>query len=265
MAISTSKILNLAPRVNLNVVNCRFSRRRPPLKSWPNDWVPFHWSRPVKIHGALDTGDLEATQRPRKDEVKHEYRQSEELKKLKLDDPIRKLLSEDHAALYRQTSNKAQRQIENLGLIHDVDYPNSLEAKIITLTHRVRYFQDAFNSKELDDRYTGHLRTIAANSHQRRYRYLTDLKELHQERYQRVIKDLNIEPKENKINVKYERPYRKKQMRRLAIEYSRDLREKKVEEFLKSLEKEKKEFELEKEETLRWISEKEKELGYSVS
>lgn len=258
-------IFSFVPKVSLNVVTKRFMRKRPALKSWPNDWVPFHWSRPTKVHGSLDTGDLEEVLRPASSEVQSHLRQSEELRKLDVNDPARKIFSLDHERPYLQTMDRINRKIEEMGLVHLVDYPNSLEAKIVTLTHRLRFFQDAIKSKSLNDNFSGHLRTIASNCHTRRYRYLTDLKELHYDRYKKILEELKIEPKENKINVKYERPYRKKQMRRLAIEYSIDIKEKKVEEFMKSLEVEKKNFEVEKEETLRWIADKEKELGFNVS
>lgn len=258
-------IFSSISKISLNLVSKRFIRKKANLKSWPNDWVPFHWSRPEKIPGYYDTGDLVTIQRPAKENILPQYRLSNSLNKLEPDNSARKIFSVDHAKPYDQTKALIQLHLERLGLIHEVDFSNSLEAKIVSLTYKLRHFQDYIKLKGESDAYTGHIRTLASNITNRRYRYLTDLKELHNERYERLINELQIAPKDNPINVKYLRPFRKKQMRKLAIEYSRDLRERKVEEFIRSLEKEKAEFEKERQETLQWIAEREKELGISVN
>lgn len=252
-------------KICLNFASKRYIRRKTNLKAWPNDWVPFHWSRPEKVPGYLNAGDLVDLKTPDKEDLQVDVRNSQELRKLSLDNPIRKIFSLDHAR--RSHHNKAYvfENVNKLGIIHDIEYTNSLEARIINNTFAYRQVVESFGpTGKHNMRYNGHLRMRANTIKYRRYRQLCELKELHADRWARLIKTLNIEPEENLINVKYYRPYRKIQMRLLAQKYARDLREKKVEEYLAKLEKEKIEFEKEKKETMAWIEEQEKKLGMTV-
>lgn len=249
---------------SLNVISKRFLRKKIVLKSWPNDWVPFHWKRPETRPGYLEAGDLVDLHHPKTEELLPEVRLSRELKQLDPNDPMRKLFSLDHSSRGRQNKAFADDHIHKMGLIHEVDYANSLEAKIVKLTFALRHVHEVLNKPGANPRYNAHTRSAANSIKYRRYRYLCDLKELHGERYERLIKTLSVEPKNNPINVPFYRPYRKVQMRKLAIEYARDLKEKKVEEFMQSIEDEKKSFELERQQTLKWIEEQEKKLGITV-
>lgn len=249
----------------INLVSRRYSRRKSNYKFWPNDWVPFHWSRPEKKPGWHNPEDLVPLENPKPDQLQTEVRYSDELRQLGVDNPLRKIYSLDHAKRSQHNKSQVESYMRELGLVHEVDYTNSLEAKIINLTFTLRQMIENVETTQTnqDGRFNGHIRDAAHRVKNRRYRYLCDLKELHSERYQRIIEALKLEPKENKINVPYVRPWRKKQLRALTIEYSKDMVEKKVDEFMKSIEIEKKNFEKEKQETLRWIEEQEKLLEQS--
>lgn len=245
----------------LNLIIKRFIRAgKKPLKSWPNDWVPFHWSRPEPEPGYYNAGDLVDLGAPKLDDLIPDAKVSDELKQLDKDDPVRKLFSVDHGKRSHFNKTLVHEHLKNFGLYHIVDYPNSMEAKIVSLTFSLRQLQEKIKLQGEDHRYNNHVRMMANNAKYRRYRYLCRLKELHQERFERIIKALDIQPPDNPINVPFIRPYRKKQMRRIALEYARDLKERKVEEFIKSIKKEQEEFKKEKEETLKWIEEATKSL-----
>lgn len=250
----------------INTFAKRFRIRRPNAyyKTWPNDWVPFVWSRPEKVPGYFDSGDLRPLQDPSKEDIHPDYSQSEHLKSLDADHPLRKLFSVDHVRRSEQSKIFSRRFIDKMGIVHHVDFSNSLEAKIVSLTYSIRHAQETIRLVGTNSNWNGKSRLIANSLTNRRYRYLCELKELHKGRYDRIIKSLEIEPKENKINVPHYRPYRKIQMRLLAKNYSADLKEKKVDEFLRTLEEEQAKFEKYKSETLKWIEEKETELGLKV-
>lgn len=251
-------------RPAFNLTAKRFIRKKIILKSWPNDWVPFHWSRPEQVPGYYGAGDLVGLGEAQKSDILGDYRNSKNLLDLEPDDPARKIFSSDHGKISQFEKGKVNDHLKELGLVHQVDHSNSLEAKITTLTYSYRHLLARIEASGLDNNYTGHIRTIANRAKYRRYRYLCELKEQHVERFERIIKALQIEPQENLINSTYEPPFRKVQMRRLAIKYSRDLKEKKVDEFMNSLKKEQAEFEKEKKETLKWIEEQEQKLGITV-
>lgn len=250
-------------KVGVNIISKRY-RKRPNLKSWPNDWVPFHWSRPVAVPGYYNSGDLKDIEDPDPEQLHPDFRASNELKQLEPQHPLRKMFSLDHSKKGQQSKALVEEYTQGLGVIHKVDYVNSLEAKIINLTFTLRHYQVTIESLGETNKYRNYLRTAANSVKNRRYRYLCELKELHTGRYERITKALAIEPKNNLINVIEHRPYRKIQMRLLAQEYAIDLKEKKVEEFMLSLEKEKAEFENYKQETLKWIEEQETKLGMTV-
>lgn len=238
-----------------------YRKKKVALKSWPNDWVPFHWSRPEKKLGYIDEKDMEPHKSPNVDEIRPMYRSSDRLKELDVDNPVRKLFSIDHARIRDQTSDKIKDETTNLGLVHLVDFENSLEAKIIRLTYKLRrILVDIERHGPYSNKNTT-ARAIANVLKYRRIRYLNDLREIHSDRYSRLVDKLNIEPSEKKINVPYEKPFRKVQMRKIAIEYAQELMEKKVEDYLIALEREKEEFEKEKQETMKWIKEQEEKLG----
>lgn len=258
-------LFNNLAKVSLNLTSKRFVRKKVILKSWPNDWVPFHWKRPEKVPGYLNAGDLVDLPQPSQEDIQVNVRNSQEIAKLSVDDPKRKIFSLDHARRSHHNKALVDHHMRRLGLIHEVEYNNSLEAQIINNTFALRHAYEMIKtSGGTDGRFNAHHRQFANDVKYRRYRLLCDLKELHMDRWQRLIKELDIEPPENKINVKFVRPFRKKQMRLLAESYARDMKEKKVEEYMKALEKEKVEFEEEKKETLKWIEEKEKQLGITV-
>lgn len=234
------------------------------MKSWPNDWVPFHWSRPEKKRGYYDDRDLVGPREPPLDELRPKYRCSDKLINLDVNNPIRRVFSSDHARNRDKTNETIQELIREIGLVHEVDFANSLEAKIINLTIKYRGLVEEVKRTGDDNRFRGSLRIVTNSVKYRRLRYLCDLKEQHEDRYKRIIEKLKIDPVDNKINVPYERPYRKIQMRRLALEYAQNLKEEKVENYLKSLEEEKQKFEIEKQETLKWIKEQEEKLGITV-
>lgn len=253
-------IFSALPKIGLNIVTKRFIRKKVILKSWPNDWVPFHWTRPVKEIGYYNSGDLVDLNEPEEEDLQNDARMSRELKSLDTDDPLRKMFSLSHARRSRHNKAFVKEHLEKLGLIHEVDYSNSLEAKIISLTFSLRQLQEAVRTKGEDNRFNAHTRRAANSCKYRRNRYLNELREMHLERYNRMVEALDIEHTEVRFNVELEPLYRKVQMRRLALEYARDLKEKKVEEFMQSIEKEKLDFQKYKEDTLKWIEEAEKEL-----
>lgn len=249
-------------KVSLNVVSKRFIRKKVNLKSWPNDWVPFHWSRPEKVPGYFESGDLVEDLEPATPDKLHpDFRHSEELKRLDIKDPLRKVFSVQHCNNYEYRKTLVHDLTKQLGLVHNVDHANSLEAKIINLTFALKNFQSRVKLTNENLRFNGHIRMAANSVKYRRNRYLNELNELHGDRYKRIIEELQIEPKPNLINVPFYPVYRKVQMRKLAIEYARGLKESKVEEFVKSLKKDQKEFEQEKKETLEWIKEQEMKLS----
>lgn len=218
----------------------------------------------MKVPGYFGSGDLVDFVDPDPGDIHPDFSNSTELKKLDVNHPIRKIFSLKHARKSQQNKALVKQYTNKLGVIHNVDYSNSLEAKIINLTFSLRHVQAELTAR-VDNIISGDQRKTIANSLKgRRYRYLCELKELHSDRYERIIKALSIEPKNNLINVKYHRPYRKIQLRLLAIQYSRDLIEKKVEDFLASLEAEKAQFQQDRAETLKWIEEQEKKLGMTV-
>lgn len=249
----SSKLAN-----SINFVSKRNVRKPSYYKSWPNDWVPFHWSRPETIPGYKITGDLEPIRQPTEDELYPKYKNSHKLNNLDPNDPIKRTFSLDHAT--KRDRNKSYRSelYKERGLIHELDFSNSLEAKIISLTMRLRGCLAEIEYKGADDSKSSTLRTIANAMKNRRHKYLCELKRVHSERHEAILERLNIEQIDNPINVPYHEPYRKVQMKRLALEYAADLKEKKVEEYIRSLEIEKEKFKCEKEETLRWIAEQEK-------
>lgn len=251
-------------KAGLNFTPKRFARRKIVIKSWPNDWVPFHWSRPEFVPGYYRGGDLVDLGSPSKEDILPDFRNSEQLQKLDPEEPARKVFSADHGKVSQFNKAKVHEHMKKLGLIHEVDYQNSLESKIISLTYTYRHLVSKIKNSGEDNTYTGHIRTIANKTTNRRFRYLCNLKELHTERYERIIEALKIEPKKNPINFQTKPVHRKVQMRELAINYSVNLKEKKVEEFMKSLEKEQAEFKEKKKSTLEWIEEQEKKLGFTV-
>lgn len=244
----------------INLVSRRFIRKKIIMKSWPNDWVPFHWSRPEKVPGYYSNEDLVDLGEPETEDLLPEAENSNQLRQLKPDDPVRKLFSIDHGKVSHYNKTMVHRQLKELGLYHVVNFSNSPEAKVVNLTFSLRHTLSQVQSAS-DDRWNGHVRQLANVLKHRRRRYLCELKELHSDRFERLKKTLDIEPDDNPINTQYLRPYRKLQMRKLAFEYAIDLKEKKVESYMRSLEEEKAKFEKEKEETLRWIHEQEKKLG----
>lgn len=248
------------PKIGLNITAKRFARKKINLKSWPNDWVPFHWTRPVPEIGYYDSADLVDLKDPEKEDLQDDVRMSKELKKLDPDDPLRKMFSLNHARRSRHNKAYVNEHYRSMGLIHEVDYTNSLEAKIVNLTFALRQIYEKIRSKGEDNRWNGHDRLTANSIKYRRQRYLSDLQELHRDRYNRLVQALDIEPKDIIINMVIPKPYRKIQMRKLALEYAQELKEKKVDDFMKSIEEEKKEFEVYKSVTLKWIEEAEKEL-----
>lgn len=249
---------------SINLLSKRYIRKRINFKSWPNDWVPFHWSRPETIPGYMSITDLERVRVPEIGELRPQYLSSEKLKKLDPNDPVRKIFSMDHASLKSQTDLTIQQAYKEFGLYHEIDFDNSLEAKIIRLTFKLRGTLADLEYKGYDNPRTGRIRSAANAYKNRRKRYLNELKEQHAERYKHIIDKLNIEPEENPINVPRQFPFRKFQMRRMANEYAMELKGKKVEEFMKSLEQDKANFEVEKQETLKWIEEQEKKLNAIV-
>lgn len=253
-------------RTGINLTAKRYTRKkRMPMKAWPNDWVPFVWNRPVKVPSYFNTGDLRDLGQPEKDELPPELGLSSELKSLNPDNELRKLFSLDHAKRSHYNKTREFALTQKMGLIHQVDYCNSLEAKITKLTHALRHVVALVKEGNVSrSGFIGYQKQRATAIMGRRYRYLCELQELHKDRFHKIIKELDIEPKDNLINLETEMPYRKIQMRRLAINYARDMKDKKVEDFMASLDEEKVNFEKEKQETLKWIAEKEKELGMIV-
>jgi len=252
-------------RASINLVFRRFREKKHRyIRTWPNDWVPFHWSRPEKIPGYFDSGDLVGPREPAKDEIYSDFRNSQELKSLDPDHPLRKMFSVNHASSIKQSQAYSNMFIEKLGVIHAVDHCNSHEAKIAKLTHSLRNAQSVIRGQGGASKYNQTVRTLANSLNLRRYSNLTKLQELHKERYERIISLLQIEPRKNLINVPPQKPYRKNQMRSLAVKYAIEMKEKKVEEFIKLLDKEKADFEDYKRETLKWIEEKESQLGMTV-
>lgn len=248
----------------INLVSKRFIRKKINLKSWPNDWVPFVWKRPEETPGYFESGDLVDLGQASPEDLLPDVRKSLELRKLDPDDPLRKIFSLNHGKVSNLTKALVTDQYKRLGLIHEIDYINSREARIVNLTYALRHVQGKIRADGENHRYQSHTRCRANDIKNLRYRYLCELKEMHVDRYEQLIKTLQIEPKNNLINVPYEPPHRKRQMRLLAIQYARDIKEKKVDEFIASLEQEKLEFEKEKEETLRWIQEQENKLGITI-
>lgn len=256
-------MISFSRNQGINIIAKRMIRRKVLIKSWPNDWVPLHWNRPEDSPGYLDPTELEGLRRPEHEKIRPKFRVSDQLKHLDVNSPIRKSFSSDHASNRDQSNEYIEQELDRLGLIHKVDFDNSLEAKIIHLSFRLKRLLHEVNRLG-ESRWNGKLRLVLNSIKYRRLRYLCDLKEQHKDRYERLVEILKIEPTDNKINVPYERPYRKIQMRKLALEYAQNLKEKKVEEYVKSLEEEKKEFEIEKEKTLSWIREQEMKLGITV-
>lgn len=252
-SFKSSNLINFIPK--------RFIRKPHYLKSWPNDWVPFHWSRPETIPGYKITGDLETIRQPSEVEMHPKYKNSAKLTDLGEQDPIKKTFSLDHASKRERIRSYQSELYKERGLIHELDFSNSLEAKIINLTIKLRGCLAEIEYIGPKERRGSQLRTIANSMRNRRHRYLCELKEIHSDRHKGICEKLNIEHIDNPINVPYYEPFRKVQMRRLALEYAANLKEKKVEEYIRSLETEKEKFEAEKEETLRWIAEQEKILS----
>lgn len=253
-------ILSSLPKVGLNIVTKRFIKKKINMKSWPNDWVPFHWTRPVPVPGYYETGDLVDFKDPDVEDLQEDVRMSTELRDLDPDDPLRKIFSLGHARRSRHNKTFVNDHLRQLGLFHEVDFKNSMEAKIVNLTFSLRHVQECVRTKGEDNRFNGHVRKLANSIAWRRWRYLCALKDQHYDRYKRIIDLLDIEDKDNPINVERLPPYRKIQMRKLALDYAQNLKEKKVEDFMKSIDDEKKNFEAYKVDTLKWIEKAEKEL-----
>lgn len=239
-------------------------RKAPTYKSWPNDWVPFHWSRPEQIPGFFRGGDLVDHTITEKDTLKNSAKHSVKLAELDPDDPLRRIYTVNSGTSSDLFEHNVNSIMKKLGIIHEVDLKNSREAKIIRLTFKIRQHVDLIKRKGLEHEQSKEIRTICNALVNRRYRNLCELKEIHSERHTNLLKALQINPPDNPINIPYVRPFRKTQMRHLTKEYCKNLRKQKIEEYIKSLEGEKEKFEKEKAETMKWIQEQEKFLGITV-
>lgn len=246
---------------SINYIPRRFVRKPTYFKSWPNDWVPFHWSRPETIPGYKLSGDLEKIRQPTREESHPKYKNSDRLNKLPDGDPIKRMFSLDHASKRDMSRTYRSELIKERGLIHDLDFSNSFEAKIISLTISLRGCYAEIDRIGPDDQRSSRYRLAANSFLYRRHKYLCALKKIHSERWKAILERLKIEPRDNPINVPFYEPFRKLQMRKLAIEYASALKEKKVEQFIQSLETEKEKFKKEKEETLKWIEAQERALS----
>lgn len=239
-------------------------RRLVTLKSWPNDWLPFYWSRPEKIPGYFKTGDALGLGHVEPTDLRPSYKLSQKLNQLPQDDWIRRIYTDDFASRRDIMNGRIEENLKKLGLFHSQDLNNSMEGKIVFLTWKTRYFQDILRQSKCNDRLK-YLRTKCNSTANKRNKLIKLLREQHEERCDALCKALEIDYDSPQIGTPFQRIERKRELRRLVVEYCQNLKEQKVEEYIKSIEDEKEKFEHEKQETLKWIKEQEELLGISVN